>query len=757
MKSGHEQTNRKPRPDSDEFNFKRLAIRIVLTYWVLAMSWIFFSDQFIFWIWQDPATLNLIQTYKGFFFMTVSSVGLYIVLSGRVPLTAINLYQNAKRAEKALSEIENKMKGLSRSNLLGLVVWDLNGKIRDANQEFLRMVGYTSEELRLGKMSFCDLLPQGSELLNEQAFADLRQRGSSKTYEKEFMHQNGRRVPVLMGAVSYSDNQEQAVGFVLDLTELKKTEEERNKSQERLRLALEATTDCFWEWNLETDQTYYSPRWYTMLGYQMNEFPANLDSWKQLTKAEDVGRVIQIVTESVKQGHGYETEFQMRAADGSWRWILGCGRVTKWDKNGVPTLLSGTNTDITEKKNAQFEAERIKEQLLRSQKVESIGRLAGGVAHDFNNILMSIIGFAELIRQGRDAHASLDQIQQAADRGAKLTNQLLCYARKKPIAPAVFHFHDVVAKMESLLTTCVGEENKLEIQTHVKDDRIHVDLGSLEQVILNICINARDAIMAKEENGNPGEIRIVLENIFLDQEKAFALDLQGGEHVLMKISDNGIGMTPEIQKRIFEPFFTTKTDGSGTGLGLSVCQGIIQQCGGNIVVRSEFHTGSTFEIYIPRYSGEKLQTFEAPTISFSTQDQGASKIKTILVVDDETSIREFAKEYLTRQGFHVLVAKDGEEALNISNDYVKNIDLLLTDIVMPKMDGTDLARTIQKIRKNIKVIYTSGYIKDVIMNLDVDRKQNIFIQKPFRPADLLKAVQELLGIEEKNESSQLKP
>ena len=728
--------------NSKEFDFQRLAIRIALTYWVLAMSWIFFSDQFIFLLWKDPETLNLIQTYKGFFFITTTSVGLYYALSGRIPLTAINLYQNAKSAEKALSEIENKMKGLSRSNLLGLVVWDRYGKIKDANQEFLRMVGYTKDELRTGRLSFCQLLPPNSAMPVLQSMADVQSQGSSKTYEKVFIHQSGRRVPVLMGATLYSESQHQVVGFVLDLTELKKTEEERNKSQERLRLALEATTDCIWEWDLATDETYYSPRWYTMLGYQMNEFPANLESWKKLTKPEDVERVVQIVSDSVKQGHGYETEFQMRAADGTWRWIKGCGRVTKWDKNGVPTLLSGTNTDITDKKVAQFEAEKIREQLLRSQKIESIGRLAGGVAHDFNNILTSIIGFAELIRQGRETHASLDHIQEAADRGARLTNQLLCYARKKPMAPSVVELQDLLSKMESLIMTCVGDENTLEIKSTAKDDRIHVDLGSLEQVVLNICMNAKDAITAREGSSTRGKISILLENVYLDQEKAFSLDLQSGEHVVMKISDNGVGMTPETQKRIFEPFFTTKSDGSGTGLGLSVCQGIIQQCGGNILVQSDFGSGSVFEIYLPCYTGLAQKQEKLPQMSLNPKENTSTK--TILVVDDEASIREFAKEYLSRQGYHVLAAKDGEEALNISNDYVKSIDLLLTDVIMPKMDGTDLAKTIQNIRKNIKVIYISGYMKDIVVNIDVDRKQNIFIQKPFKPADLLKAVQELL-------------
>ncbi len=759
MNSDTGKFEKKTQLNSEEFNFQRLAIHIALTYWVLTMSWIFFSDQFVFLLWKDPATLNLIQTYKGFFFMTVSSFGLYFVLSGRVPLTAINLYQKAKRAEKAWSEIDNKMKGLARSNLLGLVVWDLNGKIYDANQEFLRMVGRTPEELQMEKISFRDLLPSQADLFSVRDLEDLLQRGSSRTYEKEFVHQNGRKVPVLMGATMYSDKPDQLIGFVLDLTELKKTEEERNKSQERLRLALEATTDCIWEWDLATGQTYYSPRWYTMLGYQMNEFPPVLESWKQLTKPEDVERVIRIVAESVKQGHGYETEFQMKAADGTWRWIKGCGRVSQWDQNGVPTLLSGTNTDITERKIAQFEADKMKEQLLRSQRVESIGRLVGGVAHDFNNILTSIIGFAELIKQGRDIQTSLDQIQQSADRGAKLTNQLLCYAQKKPIAPAVISIKELISRMETLIAACVGEKNKLEIISHENDDRIHVDVGSFEQVLLNVCINARDAINLKENLQESGQISIRLETTYLGHEKAFALDLASGEHVVIKVSDNGIGMTPEIQKRIFEPFFSTKNDGSGTGLGLSVCQGIVQQCGGNIVVHSEHKTGTTFEIYIPRFLGEMKNSVEAQPASQDDQvtvnSQMNGRVKTILVVDDEASIREFAKEYLSRQGFHVLIAKDGEEALNISNDYVKSIDLLLTDVVMPKMDGTDLAKTIKSIRKNIKVIYISGYMKDVILNLDMDKKQSVFMQKPFRPSDLLTAVESLLRETESIKLSEL--
>lgn len=732
--------------EPSEFDFTKLAIRFALIYWIFAVTWIFFSDQLLVVLWQGSDLFNVMQTYKGWFFVSFTSVIIYFALSGRIPLTAVNLYQKAKNAETARSEVEKKLKGLSRSNLIGFFVGHVQGPILEANQEFLRMVGYSEGDLQNAQLTHQQLSANESCEKDAHAAEELLARGYCRTYEKDFIHKSGRLVPVLIGATTFNQDRSRMIAFVLDLTEFKKTEQERNQTQERLRLALEATSDSVWEWNLETDETYYSPKWFTMLGYQINEFPANLESWKKITKPSDVDRVLQTIQDAVQQGLGFDVEYQMRSANGQWQWIKGCGKVSVWDKSGKPLRMSGTHTDVTEKKLAQIEAEKMREQLLQSQKVESIGRLAGGVAHDFNNILTSIIGFAELAKNHENHFHHLNQICISAERGAKLTNQLLYYARKKPIEPQVVRLREVLLKIQPLLENCVGEKIKLELSCADVDDHVHVDIGSIEQVIINMCINARDAILESTVEGFSGQVILSISQIMLDAPTAALMEVSPGSYVLMKVTDNGSGMTSDVKKRIFEPFFTTKPEGAGTGLGLSVCQGILKQCDGNIMVESRPQLGTTFFIYIPKFKGNS--TVKSVKVSYPMSvEMDSLQPKTILVVEDDDSIREFTKEYLSFLKYNVLIAKDGEEALQVSQKHSQMIDLLVTDVVMPKMEGPELVRRLKETRKKIKIIYTSGYLKDNVLHNDLILDQTEFIQKPFRPDELAQVVRQLLSCE----------
>jgi two-component system, cell cycle sensor histidine kinase and response regulator CckA len=376
------------------------------------------------------------------------------------------------------------------------------------------------------------------------------------------------------------------------------------------------------------------------------------------------------------------------------------------------------------------------EQFLQSQKLEAVGRLAGGVAHDFNNLLTAIMGYSDLslsnLSHEERLRRNLTEIKKASERAASLTRQLLAFSRKQVLQPRVFDLNVVVADMQRMLERMIGED--IQLRTNLEPNLGHVkaDLGQIEQVIMNLVVNARDALP------KGGKVTIETANVFLDEPYAQQhVAVTPGSYIMLGVSDTGVGMDEETQAHIFEPFFTTKETGKGTGLGLSTVYGIIKQSGGNIWVYSEVGRGSAFKIYLPR-TNEDVDS--KPQIM-----QGLARgTETILLVEDADIVRAMTKEILVSNGYNVLEADGGSQACVVAEQYKQTIHLLLTDVVMPEMGGYELAGHLQTIHPETKIIFMSGYTEDTIVNHGVLEEGTNFVQKPFTVSHLSKKVREVL-------------
>jgi signal transduction histidine kinase/CheY-like chemotaxis protein len=393
-------------------------------------------------------------------------------------------------------------------------------------------------------------------------------------------------------------------------------------------------------------------------------------------------------------------------------------------------------TDVTRRKEHEHREARLQEQLRQAQKLESIGRLAGGVAHDFNNLLTSIMGYAEMAREalpkGSPALEHLEATAEAATRGATLTQQLLAFARKKLVRPEVVVLDDVLRGMTPLLRRLVGEN--IEVELALAGGAVNVDVGSLEQVIMNLVVNARDAITGA------GRIALETRNVHLDEDYCREHpDAAPGAHVQLAVRDTGSGMPGEVASHIFEPFFTTKPVGAGTGLGLAMCEGIVRQAGGSISLESTPDLGTTFRIYLPRVA-------EAPERAPSPAPRApaARGTETILLVEDESAILNVARRVLSQLGYEVLTASNGAEALELASRRSGPIDLLLTDVVMPRMGGRELAARLAEARPNMRVLFSSGYTADTLSEGGVLGEGVELLQKPYPPSELAARVRAVL-------------
>ncbi|NWF91863.1 MAG: PAS domain S-box protein [Syntrophaceae bacterium] len=449
--------------------------------------------------------------------------------------------------------------------------------------------------------------------------------------------------------------------------------------------------------------TIYAPEYYSKV-------VENLETWEETGRLEEVE--MEIITKTGKR----------RTV------ILSAGAVR--DREGKILHSISVQRDITERKH-------LEEQLRQAQKMEAIGRLAGGIAHDFNNLLTVIKGTCQLslldIREGDPLRANLKEIEKSAERAADLTRQLLAFSRKQIMEMRVIDINAVIKNLEKMLRRVLGED--IELATFLADGigRVKADPGQMEQVIINLVLNARDAMP------EGGKLTIETCNVELDEEyteKHFGVER--GAYVLVSISDMGVGMTPEMKEKVFEPFFTTKEVGKGTGLGLSTVYGIVKQSGGNIWVYSEPGQGTTFKIYLPRVE-DPLEDLKEKTIKEVPRGS-----ETVLVVEDEDVVRKLAVRLLKTQGYKVLEASDGGKAFMLCEEYKGPIHLVLSDVVMPGVSGRQLVERLKEIHPEAKALYMSGYTENVILHHGVLEKGIDFVQKPFTIETLARKVREVL-------------
>jgi signal transduction histidine kinase/ActR/RegA family two-component response regulator len=382
--------------------------------------------------------------------------------------------------------------------------------------------------------------------------------------------------------------------------------------------------------------------------------------------------------------------------------------------------------------------QKLEEQLRQAQKMEAVGMLAGGVAHDFNNLLTIITGYSQLIlnnlRPEDPNRQSAEQIMKAGERAATLTRQLLAFSRRQVLQPKVLDVNRLIGTLTTMLRRLIGEDIDLQLVLRDNLGKVNADPGQLEQVMMNLVVNARDAMP------NGGTLTIETANVDLDESYVSThVSVKPGPYILIAVSDTGMGMDESTKSHAFEPFFTTKAPGRGTGLGLSTVFGIVRQSGGAVDIYSSPGKGTSAKVYLPRV--DQPEVIE----SFADRAQAAKGNETVLIAEDDEMVRSLVKETLVRHGYHVLDAASPLEAQKISDVYRGVIHLLITDVVMPKINGRDLASRLSKRRPNLKILYMSGYTDGAVINNGILRKETAFLQKPFTPAGLAEKVREVLG------------
>lgn len=646
-----------------------------------------------------------------------------------------------KRLDDELRKSEERYRTILDSAMDGFIAVNSLGQILDVNPSFCRMSGYGRQQL-LG-MSIADLEVTQSA---EETISHIRkiiELGEDR-FESRHRRQDGSIFDVEVSAQYRSDEGGQVVAFLRDITERKHSVEALRENQAKLQAALSSMTDAVFISDVAGNFIDFNDAFATFHRFTskdecartLSEYPEILEVF--MADGELAPLEMWAVPRALRGETVTNAEYRLRRKDTgeTWTGSYSFSPVRDKDRQIVGTVVVGR--DITDRKRAEQEKILLEVQLQQSQKMESVGRLAGGVAHDFNNMLTIILGYAHLglldLTPAHPTYAKLEEIRIAAERSADLTQQLLAFARKQIVAPKVLDLNEIVENMLKMLRRLIGEDIHLVWQPSNTLWPVMIDPSQIDQILANLCINARDAITAA------GKITIETGNSSIDKDYCAAnFGFVPGEYVLLVVSDNGCGMDKETAKHIFEPFFTTKGVGEGTGLGLSTVYGIVRQNNGFINIYSEPGQGTTFKIYLPRYVGR-----EEPARLEATAKALSPGHETILLVEDESSILAMTTRLLETQGYNVLAANTPSIAIDLAKTHGTGIQLLMTDVVMPEMNGRELAGKLMTLCPGLKCLYMSGYTANVIAHHGVLDEDVHFITKPFSLPDVAAKVREVL-------------
>ena len=523
------------------------------------------------------------------------------------------------------------------------------------------------------------------------------------------------------------------VFVVYQQLEIHRMRKQMAEREEQFRLISENAADMIAVVDVNGNRLYNSPAYEKVLGYTAEEL-RHTSPYDQIHD-DDKQKVLDAANEAKVTGLGRRVEYRIRHKDGQWRILESTASAVRNARGDVEKLVI-VNREITDRKH-------LEQQLFLSQKLEAIGRLSGGIAHDFNNLLGVIIGYSQVLQQTIGANHELrepiDEILGAGERAASLTRQLLAFSRKQVLEPKVLNLNVVVSDVEKMLRRLIGENIELTISLDRHLGNVKADRSQIEQVILNLAVNARDAMP------EGGKLVITSANAVLGQAECARYHyVIPGKYILLEVRDTGCGMDEEIQSHIFEPFFTTKESGKGTGLGLATVYGIIKQSGGFIWVESSPHKGASFKIYLPQVE----EALEAPHKSEDASAQGIAT-QTILLVEDENSLRKLTHKILKEVGYKVLEAKDASQALEVASNSEAEIHLLLTDIIMPGLSGRALAEKLSPVRPSMKVLFMSGYTDGEIAPQGVLDPKMTILRKPFKWEELTRTVKQVLACEGK--------
>ena len=610
----------------------------------------------------------------------------------------------------------------------------LDGTIIDVNDRACTQLGYSRDEL-IGLTPYAfdiELKPEKMESL----FTLLNQ-GQHPIFETQHRCKNGTVIPVEVHLSTVGAAGElQVLSTVRDVSARKQIEEELRAKHELLEETQELANLGSYEWNARTNQLTWSDELYRIYGYSPQEIELSMETFLGHLHPDDLSFVRGKIHQACLDRSAFSMEERILRRDGSTRTLDSRGRVI-CDDSGQPARIIGACIDITERKRLEAERKRLENQFLQSQKMDAVGKLAGGVAHDFNNLLTIIIGYGDSILTGLPAEAphreAIRAILDAGERAARLTQQLLAFSRNVVVEMKTIDLNEFVEKMTQMLRRLIEEHISLTLTLAPKLSPIKASPGQLEQLIMNLVVNARDAM------SSGGQLRIQTRNYTLKvADLPTYPDLTPGDYVELSIADSGVGIEDEVTTQIFEPFFTTKEVGKGTGLGLSVVHGVVKQCGGGISLESKVGIGTTFRILFPALK-EEFTSSEPSSAPRSFKGN-----ETILVVEDEIAVCKMVKMSLEANGYKVLQANGGQEAIQLAANFPGTIDLLLTDVVMPEMSGQKVADAIKLQRPVIRVIYMSGYANEVVFGRGVTETAVEFLQKPFTTVGLTRKVRSVL-------------
>src|ERR1700704_5058874 len=515
------------------------------------------------------------------------------------------------------------------------------------------------------------------------------------------------------------------------MTAKRDAENARAQAEAKYRMLVEqvAAISYIAELGSHGEWLYVSPQVETMFGFSAEEWLTDSRAWTKHVHAEDQN-IVEAAEEASRRGEPFQAEYRVVRKDGRVIWVSDTAVVVE-GSNAHP-LMEGIIVDITERK-------QLETQLQQARRMEAIGRLAGGIAHDFNNLLTIIKGYAELAMKrpkvSPELHTDIERIEDASERASTLVRQLLAFSRRQVLQPKLLDLNSIVMGLDKLLRRLMDEAIQMSTVTGKNIGTIKADPGQMEQVIMNLVVNARDAMP------NGGGLTVETANVDLGGGDASDhATVKPGQYVMLAVSDTGTGMSPETVAHIFEPFYTTKESGRGTGLGLSTVYGIVKQSGGYIWVYSELGKGTTFKVYLPRVK-DAVQAPAAAETPASTTRKGH---ETILLVEDEPDVRELTQMVLSERGYRVIEALTPEDAERLAGNNGAEIHLLLTEVVMPGMSGRELAKRLTGRYPNLRVLYMSGYTYNVMAQDGTLEEGISFLQKPFTPQVLTQKVREAL-------------
>jgi two-component system cell cycle sensor histidine kinase/response regulator CckA len=635
-----------------------------------------------------------------------------------------------KQAESALRHERDRAQRYLNTAEVIMLATDLDARITLVNRKGCDLLGWTERDL-LGRDWIETCLPARIRDAFRKQFHDLVG-GDLSINENLVLTRSGDERLIEWRNSLLRDDAGHVIGTFssgTDITERNQAVEAVRTAEERMRFALQSADVGIWDMDYTTGVLRWSETMEAHYGLQPGTFGGTVEAFIERVHPDDREFVREGVGKAVSSGADFTRENRSIWPDGTVRWLHGAGRV-HLNEHGEPVRGVGISLDVTESR-------RLEEQYRQAQKMEAIGRLAGGVAHDFNNLLTVILGHCELLLDNLDPddprQTDVTEIQKAGASAAGLTRQLLAFSRKEIIELTLLDLNVVVADMRAMLGRLIGEDVTVVLGLRPERAAVKADRGQVEQIVMNLAVNARDAMP------RGGTLTIETANVELDEHYAKThLSVTPGPYVVLTVTDTGTGMTQQVQARLFEPFFTTKGPGKGTGLGLATVHGIVSRSGGSVNVYSEVGRGTSFKVYFPRADAAEMSSDAPPPVA-----RPRAGGQTVLVVEDADGLRELIRRLLQRHGYTVLVAANADEALRLFEQHA-SIDLLLTDVVMPGASGPELTRHLLERRPALKVLYMSGYTEEAIVQHGVLNPGIAFLHKPFTSDTLGRKIREVL-------------